>query len=67
MKAKVTRIFTFNDKQIKEFMESKGYVDEDAEYTEEDVDNELDNAEAWELEEYGDCDFLYGHDIDIDD
>ncbi len=65
MKAKVIRTFTFNDKQIKEFMKDRGYEGEDADYTEDDVEDELDNADAYELEDYGECDFICGHDVEV--
>ena len=67
MKATVTRIFIFNDKQIKEFMEWRGYEGEDSEYTAEDVENELDNAEASELEEFCDCNCIYDYDVDVEE
>lgn len=64
MKVTVTRIFTFDSKQVQEFMEEfAGY--EKGEYSEEDILDELDSAEASDLELYGDCDFMTGHDIDI--
>ena len=65
MKAKVTRTFTFDDEQKKKFMESKGYEGEDADYTEDDVEKELEYADASELEDYGDCDFINGYELEV--
>lgn len=66
MKATVTRIFTLTDKQIDEFMSDRGYSKDEELYTEDDVENELDNADAYELEDYGDCNYICGHDIKIE-
>ena len=67
MKAKVTRIFTFNDEQIKKFMKNKGHEGEDANYTADDVEKELDSADADELEDYGDCHWLEGRETEVEE
>lgn len=64
MEAKIKRIFIFNDEQIKVFMRHKGYLYGE-EYAEEDIKRELDTANAYTLEEYGNCHPIYGHEIDI--
>lgn len=65
MRIEVIRIYTFDEDQICEFMESRGYDIEATDYTFEDVISELNNAEAFELDAYGDCDKFLGHDYEV--
>lgn len=65
MKATVTRIFTLSDNQIESFMSDRGW--EPGEYDDTDVDNELAEASASEIEEYGECDFFNGNFVDVED
>lgn len=69
MKAKVTRTYKFNEEQIKKFMLDNGYEDEngEADFTDDDLETELESASAEDLEFYGSYDSLWGQDIDIDD
>lgn len=68
MKATVTRTYKFNDAQIKKFMADCGYTDDDGsiDFTEEDVENELECASADDLEFYGSYDSIWGQDLDIE-
>ena len=59
---RVTRVWTFTADQAKRFMEEAGY--DEGEYDEDDIADTLDSAEGCELDEYGDCDFFSGHEVE---
>lgn len=61
MKAKVTRVFSFDDEQIQKVMSD--YFGE--EYTAADVETILDNLDASEVQAYGSCHFIMRHDVEV--
>lgn len=64
MNAIVTRIFALNDEKIREFMRQQGYDKDD--YTEDEIIEALNKAEALGLETSSNCEIFKTTNVEMD-